>query len=43
MCIRDRLKTILVSVGVNGVLYWMFEIQFMVPLPQGPLKALIGG
>jgi hypothetical protein len=36
------LKTILVSVGVNVVLYWMFEIQFKVPLPQGPLKALFG-
>lgn len=36
------LKTILVSVGVNVVLYWMFEIQFKVPLPQGPLRALLG-
>ncbi len=36
------LKTVLVSVGVNVVLYWMFEVQFKVPLPQGPLKALLG-
>ena len=36
------LKTLLVSVGVNVVLYWMFEIQFKVPLPQGPLRALFG-
>jgi hypothetical protein len=36
------LKTVLVSVGVNVVLFWMFEIQFKVPLPQGPLKALLG-
>jgi hypothetical protein len=34
-------KTVLVSVGVNVVLFWMFEIQFKVPLPQGPLKALL--
>jgi hypothetical protein len=36
------LKTVLVSVGVNVVLFWMFEIQFKVPLPQGPLKTLFG-
>ncbi|WP_353147324.1 tripartite tricarboxylate transporter TctB family protein [Pollutimonas bauzanensis] len=36
------LKTILISVGVNLLLFWMFEIQFMVPLPKGPLEALFG-
>ncbi len=36
------LKTTLVSVSVNAVLFWMFEIQFKVPLPQGPLKVLLG-
>ncbi len=36
------LKTVLVSVGVSVVLFWMFEIQFMVPLPKGPLEALFG-
>jgi hypothetical protein len=35
-------QTIAVSVGVNVVLFWMFEIQFMVPLPKGPLEALFG-
>ena len=35
-------KTFAVSVGVNAVLIWMFEIQFKVPLPQGPLRALFG-
>ncbi|MFZ4481583.1 MAG: tripartite tricarboxylate transporter TctB family protein [Rhodoferax sp.] len=35
-------KTFAVSVGVNAVLFWMFEIQFKVPLPQGPLRALFG-
>jgi putative tricarboxylic transport membrane protein len=36
------LKTLLVSVGVSVMLYWLFEIQFMVPLPKGPLEALLG-
>ena len=35
-------KTISVSVGVSAVLFWMFEIQFKVPLPKGPLEALLG-
>ena len=36
------LKTFLVSVGVSVVLFWMFEIQFQVPLPKGPLEAMLG-
>jgi hypothetical protein len=36
------LKTVAVSAGVSTVLFWMFEIQFMVPLPKGPLEALFG-
>jgi len=36
------LKTVLVSVGVNALLFWMFEVQFLVPLPKGPLEALFG-
>lgn len=36
------LKTFSVSVGVVVVLFWMFEIQFMVPLPKGPLESLFG-
>ncbi|MBE0619323.1 MAG: tripartite tricarboxylate transporter TctB family protein [Burkholderiales bacterium] len=36
------LKTLLVSVAVSVALYWMFEVQFMVPLPKGPLEALLG-
>lgn len=39
---RSWLKVILVSVGVSAVLFWLFEIQFMVPLPKGPLEALLG-
>ena len=36
------LKTLLISIGVNLALFWMFEVQFMVPLPKGPLEALFG-
>ena len=36
------IKTVSVSVGVSAVLFWMFEIQFQVPLPKGPLEALFG-
>jgi putative tricarboxylic transport membrane protein len=36
------LKTLLVSIGVNAMLFWMFEIQFTVPLPKGPLEAMFG-
>src|SRR5512137_735912 len=32
------LKVIVVSV----VIFWMFEIRFMVPLPKGPLESLFG-
>jgi len=32
----------LVSVGVAATMFWMFEKQFMVPLPKGPLEALLG-
>lgn len=36
------LKTVLISIGVSVLLFWMFEIQFKVPLPKGPLEALFG-
>jgi putative tricarboxylic transport membrane protein len=36
------LKVILVSVGISAALFYMFEIQFMVPLPKGPLESLFG-
>jgi putative tricarboxylic transport membrane protein len=35
-------KTVLVSLGVNVLLFWMFEMQFKVPLPKGPLEAYFG-
>ncbi len=36
------LKIISISVGIIVTLFWMFEIQFMVPLPKGPLESLFG-
>jgi hypothetical protein len=36
------LKVILVSVCISAALFYMFEIQFMVPLPKGPLESLFG-
>jgi hypothetical protein len=35
-------KTLAISVGLNVLLFWLFEIQFMVPLPKGPLEAFFG-
>jgi putative tricarboxylic transport membrane protein len=35
-------KVILISAVVSVVLFWMFEIQFLVPLPKGPLESLFG-
>jgi putative tricarboxylic transport membrane protein len=39
---RSWFKVMLVSVGVSAALFWLFEIQFRVPLPKGPLEALLG-
>ena len=36
------LKIIVVSICISVMLFWMFEIQFMVPLPKGPLESLLG-
>lgn len=35
-------KTLSISIGMNVLLFWLFEIQFMVPLPKGPLEAYFG-
>jgi hypothetical protein len=35
-------QTLAVSVGTSLVLFWMFEIQFVIPLPKGPLETLLG-
>lgn len=39
---RSWPKVLLISVGVSATLFWLFEIQFMVPLPKGLLEALFG-
>jgi putative tricarboxylic transport membrane protein len=35
-------KIIPVSLGVSIVMFLMFEVWFLVPLPKGPLEALFG-
>ena len=35
-------KTLAVSVGLNATLFWLFELQFLVPLPKGPLETYFG-
>jgi len=35
-------KTIVVSIGVSAMLFWLFELQFLVPLPKGPLESMFG-
>lgn len=36
------LKTAVVSIGVSAAFFWLFEIEFLVPLPKGPLEAMFG-
>jgi hypothetical protein len=35
-------KSALVGAGTGAALFWLFEVQFLVPLPKGPLEALFG-
>jgi putative tricarboxylic transport membrane protein len=35
-------KTLAVSVGLNAIFFWLFEVQFLVPLPKGPLEMYFG-
>lgn len=35
-------KTIVVAIGVMVAFFMMFEVWFLVPLPKGPIEALIG-
>jgi hypothetical protein len=35
-------KSLIVGVGINLVLFWVFEVQFAVPLPKGPLEHFFG-
>ncbi|HYC36072.1 MAG TPA: tripartite tricarboxylate transporter TctB family protein [Usitatibacter sp.] len=35
-------KSAIVGAATGAVLFWLFEVQFLVPLPKGPLEALFG-
>jgi hypothetical protein len=35
-------KSLIVGVGMNLVLFWVFEVQFKVPLPKGPVEHFFG-
>lgn len=35
-------KSLIVGGGINLVLFWVFEVQFKVPLPKGPLEHFLG-
>ncbi|QEZ46922.1 tripartite tricarboxylate transporter TctB family protein [Cupriavidus oxalaticus] len=35
-------RALLTGAGINLLLFWIFEIQFRVPLPKGPLEAALG-
>jgi hypothetical protein len=35
-------KSAAAGIGINLVLFWVFEIMFKVPLPKGPLEQLLG-
>lgn len=35
-------KSAVVGAATGAALFWLFEVQFLVPLPKGPLEALIG-
>lgn len=39
---RSWVKVALISIGMSATLFWLFEIQFLVPLPKGPLESLFG-
>jgi hypothetical protein len=34
--------TLAVSLGTAAIAFWLFEMQFLVPLPKGPLETLLG-
>jgi hypothetical protein len=35
-------KSLAVGIVAAAALFWLFEMQFMVPLPKGPLEARLG-
>jgi len=36
------IKAIVVGAAIGAVLFWLFEIQFLVPLPKGPVESWLG-
>jgi hypothetical protein len=45
MCWLGRysiIKALPVAVVIPIILFWMFEIAFLIPLPKGPLEAVLG-
>ena len=36
------LRSATVGIATAAALFWLFEIQFLVPLPKGPLEAWLG-
>src|SRR5690606_27527804 len=36
------MKTVLVSIGTSVILFILFEVTFLIPLPKGPLELLLG-
>ncbi len=45
MCWLGRyslVKAVPVGVAVPAVLFWLFEIMFLIPLPKGPLEVVLG-
>lgn len=36
------LKAAPVAIAIPLILFWMFEIAFLIPLPKGPLEAALG-
>jgi hypothetical protein len=35
-------KSLVVGAGISLVFFWIFELQFQVPLPKGPLEHFFG-
>jgi hypothetical protein len=39
---EPALRSLIVSLAVPFVGFWMFEKWFLVPLPKGPFEAVLG-
>ena len=35
-------KAVAIGAGISLLLFWVFEVQFLVPLPKGPLERFFG-